>query len=158
MQGLDGQFRTPAGDAEREVSAFVSLDAEGDPAVTLSSQLLNGEVLTFPTYAPGDEQTAAELAEAGYDPNSLWVIGHDGDVPLWSAIDPVDSRQCLIYDGSGPDTVKVCDAAEAIWDGGSLVIERRDEASGEITRYEQVFDNGAHLVITKGIEPGDAPD
>ena len=65
VQGLNGQFRTPAGEAERLVDAHVQLDAEGDPAVTLSSQLLNGEVSVFPTYSPEEEETAATLAASG---------------------------------------------------------------------------------------------
>lgn len=160
IQGLHGQFRTPDGENERQIDAQVLLDEEGDPAVTVSSYLLNGEILEFPFATDEEADAAAKLGEAGFDPQTLWIVGRDGDTPLWSAVRPATSEQCLIYDGSEPDPDMICDDAETLWQGGgSLVLDEIDAETGDLTRFEYVFGGGAsYLTITKGIERGDVSD
>ncbi|MBO0982169.1 hypothetical protein IPV10_16585, partial [Microbacterium sp. SD291] len=158
LQGLFGQFRTTEGESEREFSAQVLLDSEGDPAATVSSFLMSGEILEFRFATPEEEEAAAELSEAGFDTQSLWIIGRDGDVPLWTGVKPATTEQCLIYDGSDPDPEMTCADTETLWqEGGSLVLDRADAETGDLTRFEHfVGGGGSYLTITKGIERTDA--
>lgn len=160
LRGLYGQFRTPEGEDEREIDAQVLLDAEGDPAVTVSSFLLTGVILDFRYATDEDAEAAAKLGETGFDPQALWVVGRDGDIPLWSGVKSATSEQCLVYDGSAPDPDMVCGDTDTLWqDGGSLVLDRVDSETGGLTRFEYIVGGGSsYLTITKGIERGDASE
>ncbi|GAT72246.1 hypothetical protein [Microbacterium hydrocarbonoxydans] len=158
--GLFGQFRTPAGEDHREVFAQILLDAEGDPAVSVSSYVVGDSGVAM-QYATEEEEAIAEtLRESGFDAGSIRVVGYDGEVPVWLALRTNKPQECLIYDGSEPDPAMDCADTEELWQGGgSLIVDREDEKDGELTRFEYVYGGGSsYLTLTRGIEPGDASE
>lgn len=135
----------------REVMASVLFAPSGEAAVRV-------EVVdqtpgsTSITYANEKEtSTAAQLAEQGFDPNSIWVAGYDGDVPIWTAIEFESQAQCLIFDGSTPTSPRVCAEPQTMTEQGSgLVLNVVDADSGKTTTFEMGSNYGpSYLVITR---------
>lgn len=150
--GLYGSLTLGADEErQRQVSAQLLLTASGEAAVAAASSDYSSTV-TGIEYANDEENATAErLAEDGFDPNSIWVAGYDGDVPLWVASRVGEGRQCLIYDGSTAEAPMTCEAAETFGEyGRGLTLEVADVASGAMTRYELPMDAGPmFLVITR---------
>lgn len=133
--GLYGSFTLSSDDdGQRQVSAQLLLGPNGEAVVAAST----GEYSTAIQYANDEESaTARRLAEAGFDPGSIWVTGYDGDVPLWSATQVETGRQCLIYDGSTADAPVACETPETLAEyGPGLFLQVTDAETGAVTNYE----------------------
>lgn len=140
-----------AGDQHRQLSVQMLLTAAGDPAVAISTYDYDPGVSGI-TYANEEESQAAErLIAEGFDGNSLWVVGYDGDVPVWTAVQTDSQHPCLIYDGSTPETPIICADPETMQDQtSSLVLNVVDSATGAVTHLELASNRGpAYLVITR---------
>lgn len=140
-----------ADDAQRQVSAQLLLTAAGEPAVAVSSyDYESGE--SGITYAnEAESQTAERLADDGFEPGSLWVVGYDGDVPVWTGLKLESQSQCLIYDGSGSDAPMTCMDPETMQDqASSLVLNVTSVETGQVTHLEMASNRGpSYLVITR---------
>jgi hypothetical protein len=150
MLGIQTSLRREVEGGEGLVDAQVQFDAEGDPAVLSSNSLIGGG--RGGGYANETEQRTAELLMAsGYTPTSLTVVGHDGDVPLWTGLDIETGRWCLIYDGSSAPVEAACDDdGTQVSSGGSLGLTRVDVDAGTSTTFEYRFGPGApYLEITR---------
>ncbi|WP_431806838.1 hypothetical protein [Microbacterium paraoxydans] len=135
QSGLYGSFTLSSDDdGQRQVSAQLLLGPNGEAVVAAST----GEYSTAIQYANDEESaTARRLAEAGFDPGSIWVTGYDGDVPLWSATQVETGRQCLIYDGSTADAPVACETPETLAEyGPGLFLQVTDAETGAVTNYE----------------------
>lgn len=135
QSGLYGSFTLSSDDdGQRQVSAQLLLGPNGEAVVAAST----GEYSTAIQYANDEESaTARRLAEAGFDPGSIWVTGYDGDVPLWSATQVETGRQCLIYDGSTADAPVACETPETLAEyGPGLFLQVTDAETGAVTSYE----------------------
>ena len=137
------------GDLQRQLSAQLLLTASGEPAVAVSaSDYTTG--ITAIEYANEDEtRTASRLAEEeGFDPGSIWVAGYDGEVPIWTASQLESGRQCLIHDGSLPDSPMACETVETLgeYDRG-LMLEVTDPQTGALTRYEIPWSRGPSTLV-----------
>lgn len=141
------------GDSQREVSAQVLFAASGEPAVAVSTYDYSPGY-TGIVYANDEETVIAErLADEGYDPNSIWVVGYDRDVPLWTAMKPGEAGTCLIYDGSTPESPLVCADPQTLVEQESGLVLNVDTLSGGTTRFEMPSNGPSYLVITR--EGGD---
>lgn len=132
-EGLWVILRREVDGEEFEVNAQVLFAANGDPAAATSSySMAYGGI----QYADEEEERiAGVLAESGYDPNSIWIVGYDGQTPIWAATELASQQQCLVYDGSSDDPAVVCDDPEKLWnEGGELVLDVEDPRSGDVTR------------------------
>lgn len=138
-------------DVQRQVNVQMLLAASGEPAVAVSSYDYEpGE--SGITYANEREsQTAERLAAEGYDVGSLWVVGYDGDVPVWSAIDLESQNPCLIYDGATDDAPVTCADPTTMQEQSSgLVLNVVDADTGAVTHLELQSNQGpSYLVITR---------
>ena len=153
MQGVQTSLRRAVEGGEGLVEAQVQFDAEGDPAVLSSSSLIGGDA--GGAYATEEEHaTAALLADSGYDPSSLNVVGHDGDVPLWVGVERSSGRWCLIYGDSSSPILPGCEEAAALFDEGiPLMLARSDPETGASTAFEYWFGPGApYLQITRNVD------
>lgn len=140
-----------ADDKQRQVGAQMLLTAAGEPAVAVNSYDYEPTESGI-TYANETEsQTAERLVDDGFEPGSLWVIGYDGDVPVWSAMQLDSQNQCLIYDGSTPEAPMTCADPETMQDqASSLVLNVTDVETGEVTHLEMASNQGpSYLVITR---------
>lgn len=138
-------------DRQRQVNAQVLLTASGEAAVAVSSYDYD-PTETGMTYADENESQIAErLVREGFDAGSLWVVGYDDDVPVWSAVQRDTQSHCLIYDGSTDDAPLTCIDPETMQDqGASLVLNVVDAESGAVTNFEMASNNGpGFLVITR---------
>ncbi|MFK3676385.1 hypothetical protein ACI2IP_01555 [Microbacterium sp. NPDC090218] len=138
-------------DQERQVSAQMLLTVSGEPAAVVSSYEYDS-METGITYANEEEsQTAERLVGEGYDAGSLWVVGYDGEVPIWTAVQRDSQSQCLIYDGSTDDAPVTCIEPETMQEqDASLVLNVVDTESGAVTHFEMASNNGpGYLVITR---------
>lgn len=139
-------------DRQRQVSVQMLLTASGEPAVAVTSYDAESGVSGI-TYANDEEtRTAERLAEDGFEANSLWVVGYDGDVPVWTGMKRDSQNQCLIYDGSAADSPSVCADPETMQEqASSLVLTVVDSETGETTSLELASNHGpSALVITRG--------
>lgn len=135
----------------REVMASVVFASSGEPVVRMDSWDQTPGTSGI-TYANEEEtRIAAELARDGYDPNSIWVAGYDGDVPVWTATVIDSQAQCLIYDGGSETSPRVCVDAQTMMDQESgLVLNVVDPLSGQATTFEISPNTGpTYLVITR---------
>lgn len=153
MQGLQTSLRRDVEGGQDQVDAQVQFDAEGDPAVLTSHQLIGTGSRGVYTNAT-EQQAADQLMESGFAPNSLTIVGHDGDVPIWIGVDRDSARWCLIYDGSSSPFMKACDETNAlINEGGSLAITLPDADTGASTTFEYRFGPGSsYLQITRSAD------
>ncbi|UPL18506.1 hypothetical protein [Microbacterium aurugineum] len=150
-QGIYGSITVRSEeDLQRQISAQMLFTASGEPAVAVNSYDYD-PTQTGITYANEEEsQTAARLTREGFDAGSLWVVGYDGDVPLWTAVERDSQNSCLIYDGSTDDSPQTCLDPETMQEqGASLVLNVVDADSGAVTHFELASSTGAgYLVIT----------
>ncbi|WP_449407697.1 hypothetical protein [Microbacterium maritypicum] len=140
QQAVDGGMRSSIvvgaeDEVQYEVGAQLYLTRAGDPAVVSYGYIVSSQSSNM-FASPEEAAVAASLADAGFDGRSVAVVGYDGDVPLWVAMDKETQRLCLLYDGSEPDPEKVCQQPWfASGDDETLVLEREGD-DGVTTRYE----------------------
>lgn len=144
------------GEVQRQLSVQMLFTAAGDPAVAVSSYDYD-PMESGITYANDDEaRIAKRLIEEGFDANSIWIVGYDGDVPVWSATKTESMSQCLIYDGATAEDPMACIDPETMQDQASnLVLNVVDTATGGVTHLEMGSSSGpSYLVITRegGVE------
>lgn len=151
-EGIFGQLIVEISESvRREVMASLFFAPSGEPVVRMDSwdQSPGSSGITYAS----DEETriAAQLAQDGYDPNSIWVAGYDGDVPVWTATVIDSQAQCLIYDGASESSPRVCVDAQTMMDQESgLVLNVVDPLSGQATTFEMSPNTGpTYLVITR---------
>ena len=138
------------GELQRQLTVQMLFTVAGEPAVAVSSYDYDPGVSGI-TYANERESQIAErLVAAGFDANSLWVVGYDGDVPIWTGVSIDAQTQCLIYDGSEADAPSICADPETMQDQeSSLVLNVVDTATGGTTHLELPSTQGpGYLVIT----------
>lgn len=138
-------------DLQRQVNVQMLLTAAGQAAVAISTYDYDPGS-TGVTYANEAESKAAErLVSDGFDPNSLWVVGYDGDVPVWTAVQMESQNHCLIYDGSRPDAPMTCADPETMQEqASSLILTVVDSETGAVSHLEMASNRGpASLVITR---------
>lgn len=138
-------------EVRREVVASVLFAPSGEPVVRVDVMDQTPGTSSI-TYANETEtSSAAQLAEDGFDPNSIWVAGYDGDVPIWTATQLASQAQCLIYDGSAPSSPRVCADPQTMTEQDSgLVLNVVDTETGETTTFEMSSNYGpSYLVITR---------
>ncbi|KJQ55051.1 hypothetical protein [Microbacterium sp. SA39] len=140
----------PAAD-QRQVSAQLLFSASGEPAVAVSSNLFSEERSGIVYANEAETRIAGRLAEdEGFDPNSIWVVGYDDDVPIWTAMKVDEPGSCLIHDGSTPDSPVVCADPQTIAEQqAGLVLNVVDPTSGATTRFELAPNGPTYLVITR---------
>lgn len=139
------------GDLQREVSAQMLFTASGEPAVAVSAYDYDTSESGI-TYAnEAESETAARLSENGFDAGSLWVVGYDGDVPVWTAVQTESQNQCLIYDGSTDEAPVSCADPQTMQEQtSSLVLNVVDAETGDVTHLEMMSNRGpGYLTITR---------
>lgn len=157
VTGISGSITVDGeGDLQRQLSVQMLFTAAGDAAVAVSSYDYDPSFSGI-TYANDQEsETAKRLADEGFDTNSLWVVGYDGDVPVWTAVKVDAQTQCLIYDGSTAEAPIACADPETMQDqASSLVLNVVDTETGGVTHLELPTSSGpGYLVITRegGVE------
>lgn len=151
-EGLWGEVTTQRDDEyTRQVMAQLLLTPDGEPAVAVGvSEFGSGEGSGI-TYANEEEtRTAARLVEEGFDPHSVWVVGYDRDVPIWTASEAETGRQCLVYDGATPDAPKACETTETLQEhDGRLRLQLTDAETGGLTTYELPGGGSPSFVIIR---------
>lgn len=149
--GMSGSIVVDAVDAsQRQVSVQLLLSASGEPAVAVSSYEYSQGNAGMVYANDAETRIAERLVDEGFDPNSLWVVGYDGDVPVWTAMRLGEPGSCLIYDGSTSESPFVClDPQTMTEQNASLVLDVADPASGGTTRFELASNGPAYLVITR---------
>jgi len=138
-------------DTQRQVAAQMLFAPSGDPAVAVDAY----DYDTGPggiTYSNQEEaQTAVRLADEGFQGNSLWVVGYDGDVPVWTATQRESQNRCLIHGGATADSPMICADPETMQDqASSLVLNIVDVDTGAVTHLELASGpRPSFLVITR---------
>lgn len=161
-EGLWGEVTTQRDDdSTRQVIAQLLLTPDGEPAVSVgASEFGSGEGggLTYANEA--ETRTAGRLADAGFDPNSIWVAGYDRDVPIWSASEQDSGRQCLVYDGSTSVAPMACEETETLQEhDGRLRLQVTDVETGGVTTYELPTSGfGSFVIIREGSGAGAGGD
>lgn len=150
--GIFGQLLVEISEvARREVMASLFFAPSGEPVVRVDSwdQTPGTSSITYAT----EEETkiAAGLVDDGFDPNSIWVIGYDRDVPVWTATELESQTQCLIHGGSTSSSPRVCADPQTMMEQESgLVLNIVDPLTGETTTFETSPNTGpSYLVITR---------
>ena len=137
----------------RELNVQMMFTASGEPAVAANVTEFGPGATNGMTWSNADEAEKAErIADQGFQINSLWVVGYDGDVPVWTGAELDGNQTCLIYDGSDEAFPRVCaDALTMQEQSATLVLNVVDEASGEVVRVElPTASNGrSSLMITR---------
>ncbi|WP_334149047.1 hypothetical protein [Microbacterium sp.] len=142
------------GEQETEISGQLLLSPGGEPAVMVSVSGITAD--TAPVYANEDEERFAEgLVSQGFNENTVFVVGYDGEHAIWTGFHPENGTQCLIYVVSLAESVSHCGEdglTENLW------VEYIDPQTSETTRAEWNWTSsvGANLVITKSEDTGDA--
>lgn len=139
------------GDLQREVSAQMLFTASGEPAVAVSAYDYDTSESGI-TYAnEAESEAAARLSENGFEAGSLWVVGYDGDVPIWTAVQTESQNQCLIYDGSTDEAPVACADPQTMQEQASgLVLNVVDAETGAVTHLELMSNRGpGYLTITR---------
>lgn len=139
------------GKVSREIAAQLLFTASGQPAIAVShhEQYLGS---TGITYANAIETQIAEgLVDQGFDAQTLWVAGYDGDVPIWMGQQAESLEQCLVYDGSVEPVNMVCSDPQTFGErDAALVLTVVDAQSGATTTFEMAWGSGpSYLVITR---------
>lgn len=142
------------GEQETEISGQLLLSPGGQPAVMVSASGITAD--TALVYANEDEERfAEELVSQGFNENTVFVVGYDGEHAIWTGFHPENGTQCLIYVVSVAESVSHCGEdglTENLW------VEYIDPQTSETTRAEWNWTSsvGANLVITKSEDTGDA--
>ncbi|GGM42840.1 hypothetical protein [Microbacterium saperdae] len=146
--GLYGTLMVERGEGQTEVTAQMILTAAGEPAVVSDSYEYDPEAMTS-SYANDEEARFAEtLVAQGFDARTVWVVGYDDEIPIWTAVRTEESTQCLIYGmTAGVADIRCADPAA----GEGLWVEHVDAATAQSTRVEWQFtsNHGTNLVITR---------
>lgn len=97
-----------AGDYIDVTFASLAFSPDGRPAVSLSGHRSVGS--TTERYANDEERTiAADLQDAGYRADSLYVVGYYAGQPIWTAVRGA-AEYCLLY--IQPDGIPLGDCGE----------------------------------------------
>lgn len=140
-------------DIRRELNVQMMFTASGEPAVSTYTAEYGPGTTNGVTYAnAGEAEKAKRIAAQGFEINSLWVIGYDGEVPVWTGMALESFQTCLIYDGSDDRFPRVCaDALTLQEQSATLVLNVVDEESGEVVRLEVPTwsDGSSSLMITR---------
>lgn len=146
--GLFGTLMVERGEGQTEVTAQMILTAAGQPAVVSDSYEYDPGSMTN-TYANEEEEDfASTMVAQGFDARTVWVVGYDGEIPVWSGVRTDDATQCLIYGATDGVADIRCEDAAA---GEGLWVEHVDPATAQTTRVEWQFspNHGNYLVITR---------
>ncbi|WP_447947846.1 hypothetical protein [Microbacterium maritypicum] len=138
-------------DTQRQVAAQMLFAPSGEPAVAVTTYDRDTGLGGI-TYADEEESRIAErLVGEGFQGDSLWVVGYDGDVPVWTATRLESQNQCLIHGGSTPDSPMICADPETMQDqASSLVLNIADVDTGDVTHLELASSQRpSFLVITR---------
>ncbi|MEU4016711.1 hypothetical protein AB0E56_15725 [Microbacterium sp. NPDC028030] len=150
--GVYGSITVQASDdLQRQVGVQMLFTASGEPAVAVSSYDYDPGQSGI-TYANDREaDTAKRLADDGFDASSLWVVGYDRDVPVWTAVQTESQNPCLIYDGSTAESPMTCADPQTMQEqSSSLVLSVVDTETGGQTHLELASNRGpGYLVITR---------
>ncbi|QNA92038.1 MULTISPECIES: hypothetical protein [unclassified Microbacterium] len=150
--GVYGSITVQASDdLQRQVGVQMLFTASGEPAVAVSSYDYDPGQSGI-TYANDREaDTAKRLADDGFDASSLWVVGYDRDVPVWTAVQTESQNPCLIYDGSTAESPMTCADPQTMQEqSSSLVLSVVDTETGGQTHLELASTQGpGYLVITR---------
>lgn len=140
-------------ETRRELNVQMVFTASGEPAVAANVAEFGPGTTNGMTWANADEAEKAErIADQGFQINSLWVVGYDGDVPVWTGMELDGFQTCLIYDGSDAAFPRVCaDALTMQEQSATLVLNVVDDTSGEVVRLELPTASNGHssLMITR---------
>ncbi|WP_144876968.1 hypothetical protein [Microbacterium sp. 1.5R] len=154
-QGLYGSLATgEEGDLRNMVDAQMYLDDEGDPAIITYSYVTSSSSAGMRFASEAEAEAAKKLGEAEWDERTIVVAGYDGDTPLWFATEKSTQRVCLIYDGSQPDPLSVCeDRPGASPEVLRLALTRAEDGTTTTYDYAVSFTQ-QYLTITRNA--GDA--
>ena len=162
-EGLWGEVTTQRDDDyTRQIMAQLILTPDGEPAVSVDVSeygIGDGGGITYTNEA--ETRTAARLIEEGFDPNSIWVVGYDDDVPIWTASAQDSGRHCLVYDGSTADAPMACEEIETLAEhDGRLRLQVTDATTGQVTTYELPTSAGvpSFTIIREGSDAGAGGD
>lgn len=140
-------------ETRRELNVQMVFTASGEPAVAANVAEFGPGTTNGMTWANADEaEKAKRIADQGFQINSLWVVGYDGDVPVWTGMELDGFQTCLIYAGSDAAFPRVCaDALTMQEQSATLVLNVVDDASGEVVRLELPTASNGHssLMITR---------
>ncbi|MGO4489785.1 hypothetical protein [Microbacterium sp. 2RAF4] len=140
-------------ETRRELNVQMVFTASGVPAVAANVAEFGPGTTNGMTWANADEaEKATRIADQGFQINSLWVVGYDGDVPVWTGMELDGFQTCLIYDGSDVAFPRVCaDALTMQEQSATLVLNVVDDTSGEVVRLELPTASNGHssLMITR---------
>lgn len=145
------------GELKRQVSARLFLTPEGAPAVLTGSFLFAPPDEFGASYRDdGEAAVAEELVELGLDRTSLWVIGYDGEVPIWSGVKVSTGQTCIAYDDAEADPMVFCEELSAIGEGRrGLGFDRLDPETGASSFILFTYGDGpSYLQITRESAPG----
>jgi len=150
-QGLFGNYSVVRNDIRIDITVQVLFTDDGEPAIQTSQYTVDPSSSAGMVYATDEEtRIAANLSELGYEPNSIWVAGYDGDVPIWTATLVETQEMCLIYDGSAPDPLTACqDPSDLVPGGESITLSIVDPATGAVTEIDYAASGPQYLVITR---------
>jgi hypothetical protein len=146
--GLYGTLVVERGEGQTEVTGQMILTAAGQPAVVTSSYEYDPGSMTTSYANEEEEDFASTLVAQGFDARTVWVVGYDGEIPVWSGVRTDDAMQCLIYGATeGVADIRCEDSAT----GEGLWVEHVDPATAQTTRVEWQFspNYGNYLVITR---------
>jgi hypothetical protein len=149
------------GELKRQVSARLFLTPEDEPAVIAGSFLMAPPDELGMSYRDASEAaTAEELVERGLERSSVWVVGYDGEKPVWTGIKESTGQTCLAYDTSHSESEPMlfCEELMAIGTGQrGIGYESVDEDTGETTSLTFTYGEGpSYLQITRVPAPGGA--
>lgn len=130
-QGVWGSIVIDTSEGQRQIDGQILRTASGEPAVAVSNSVRMTDAGRYGT--PEEEAAAAEIAAQGFDPNSLWIVGYDGEIAIWVGTDEATNEQCLIV-GAAPAEV-ACADAPAGSEGTPITLTRVDSETGETASY-----------------------
>ena len=144
------EVETGSGEDLDVTYATLTFSPDQRPAVILDGY--RSQVRSADLYANAEEaDIAADLREAGYRADSIYVLGYHGDTPLWSARRGVRDA-CLVY--VQPDGASLSDCADSA-DGfpDSLTVEFVSTRDGIVYEVVAQLDSSpqspGYLTITE---------
>ncbi|MFK0401929.1 hypothetical protein ACIQTT_06320 [Microbacterium sp. NPDC090225] len=148
------------GELKRQVSAQVFLTPDNAPAVVVGSFLFAPPDEFGASYGSDEEEAFAEaLVEHGLERTSIWIVGYDGETPIWTGIKTSTGQTCVAYDSSDPEPFLFCEefasAGSAAQRG--LGFDHVDPETGDSSFIQFTFGDGpSYLQITREHASGDA--
>lgn len=160
-QGFDAVRTVDAdGELKRQVSARIFLTPEGAPAVLMGSFLFAPPDGFGAAYRDEEEAAVAEeLVELGLDRTTVWVVGYDGETPIWTGIKVSTGQTCIAYrDEAAPAPLVFCEELAAIGEGKKgLGFTHLDPETGASSFIEFSYGDGpSYLQISR--EPASGGD